>query len=49
MEILKTLLYINLILYGWLICWKIGDVIIEMKYRNTLLEEQNEILRQKRE
>jgi len=48
MEILKTLLYINLILDGWLICWKIGDVITEMKYRNTLLEEQNEILRQKR-
>ena len=48
MEILKTLLYINLILDGWLICWKIGDVITEMKYRNTLLEEQNEILRQKK-
>jgi hypothetical protein len=48
MEILKALLYINLILDGWLICWKIGDVITEMKYRNTLLEEQNEILRQER-
>ena len=48
MEILKALLYINLILDGWLICWKINDVITEMKYRNTLLEEQNEILRQER-
>ena len=49
MEILKALLYINLILDGWLICWKIGDVITEMKYRNTLLEEQiKAILRQER-
>ena len=48
MEILKALLYINLILDGYLICWKINDVITEMKYRNTLLEEQNEILRQER-
>jgi hypothetical protein len=48
MEILKVLLYINLILDGWLICWKIGDVITEIKYRNTLLKEQNEILKQER-
>lgn len=45
MEILKTLLYINLILDGWLICWKINDIIVEMRYRNILLEEQNEILK----
>jgi hypothetical protein len=48
MEILKPLLYISLILDGWLICWKISDVIIEMRYRNTLLEEQNEILKRER-
>jgi len=49
MEILKTLLYVSLIINGGCICWKIGDVITEMKYRNTLLEEQNEILKKKRE
>ena len=48
METLKALLYINLILDGWLICWKINDIIIEMRYRNTLLEEQNEILKAER-
>ena len=48
MELLKALLYINLILDGWLICWKINDIIIEMRYRNNLLEEQNEILKRER-
>ena len=48
MEFLKILLYVNLILDGWLICWKIDDVITEMRHRNTLLREQNEILKQER-
>ncbi len=37
----------GLMIYG-VLYWYLSDIKQELKYRNTLLKEQNEILRQER-
>jgi hypothetical protein len=40
------LLTISLVIMGTFIHFKLDDIRVELKYRNTLMEEQNEILKQ---
>jgi len=46
MIVLEALFYISMILNSWLIVWKMNHMIELKQYKNILLEEQNEILRQ---
>lgn len=45
MEILiKAFFYISVPLQLFVIAWRLGDIVIELKLRNTLLEEKNKKL-----
>lgn len=46
MAVLEAIFYISVILNSWLIVWKMNHMIELKQYKNVLLEEQNEILRQ---
>jgi hypothetical protein len=37
-------IFMALVVFGTIICIILDNIKIELKYRNTLLEEQNEIL-----
>lgn len=40
-------IFLTLLFFGVIISFILSDIKIELKYRNTLLEEQNEILKNK--
>ena len=45
---METMFIIGTLMIGFLIIgWILSDIKIELKYKNKLMEEQNEILKQK--
>ena len=45
MEILITIAVITFIVFTFLIAWLLSDILIELRYKNKLMNEQNEILK----
>lgn len=47
MELLLSMLILVVFVVGYMIWWAISNCVIELRYKNILLKEQNEILKEK--